>query len=65
MDIEHSTHSWTTRSLHDTSEGLVGYQGCHCGAQRIVSGPAQTFAPVAEVDHPSTFATAGTTVSSA
>ncbi|WP_196249109.1 hypothetical protein [Rhodococcoides fascians] len=45
----HTEHTWTTHSTHNTSEGLVGYQGCPCGAQRIVSVPTETFAPLAEV----------------
>ncbi|MEU3476328.1 MULTISPECIES: hypothetical protein [unclassified Rhodococcus (in: high G+C Gram-positive bacteria)] len=51
MHTEHTTHTWTTHSTHNTSEGLVGYQGCRCGAQRIVTVPTHTFAPVAEVAH--------------
>lgn len=49
MHTEHTAHAWTTHSTHHTSEGLVAYQGCSCGAQRIVSVPIESFAPVAEV----------------
>ena len=51
MHTDHTTHSWTTHSTHDTSEGLVGYQGCRCGAHRIVAVPTHSFTPVAEVGH--------------
>ncbi|MET0196828.1 MULTISPECIES: hypothetical protein [Nocardiaceae] len=29
------THTWTTESSHNTSEGTVTYQRCTCGSQRI------------------------------
>ncbi|GII66048.1 hypothetical protein Skr01_61330 [Sphaerisporangium krabiense] len=37
---DHDGHTWRTRSHHFTSEGLVRYQSCHCGAWRVLTGPA-------------------------
>lgn len=34
----HSTHTWWIESCHRTSEGLVAYQRCRCGARRVVVG---------------------------
>ncbi|MFD3509795.1 hypothetical protein [Nocardia sp. NPDC058666] len=32
----HSSHTWQIQSRHHTSEGLVAYQRCGCGARRVV-----------------------------
>lgn len=32
------THTWRIESCHRTSEGLVAYQRCRCGARRVVVG---------------------------
>nr|WP_296770119.1 hypothetical protein [Rhodococcus sp. (in: high G+C Gram-positive bacteria)] len=39
---EHS-HCWNTSSRHSTSEGIISYQHCRCGSQRITAttDPAQ------------------------
>ncbi|MFE3544348.1 hypothetical protein ACFXK0_15405 [Nocardia sp. NPDC059177] len=34
----HSTHIWRIESCHRTSEGLIAYQRCRCGARRVVAG---------------------------
>ncbi|MEV6062364.1 hypothetical protein [Nocardia asteroides] len=34
----HSSHTWWIESCHRTSEGLVAYQRCRCGARRVVAG---------------------------
>ncbi|HET9422709.1 MAG TPA: hypothetical protein VFO49_16325 [Nocardioides sp.] len=34
---QHRDHSWTTRSSHPTSDGLVTYQSCPCGRWRILT----------------------------
>ncbi|GII80080.1 hypothetical protein Sru01_50620 [Sphaerisporangium rufum] len=36
---QHDGHDWHTRSHHHTSEGLVRYQACRCGAWRVLRGP--------------------------
>ncbi|KQY31603.1 hypothetical protein ASD42_23725 [Nocardia sp. Root136] len=32
----HPAHTWQIESRHRTSEGLVAYQRCRCGARRVV-----------------------------
>lgn len=34
----HNTHTWWIESCHRTSEGLVAYQRCRCGARRVTTG---------------------------
>lgn len=34
----HTTHTWRIESCHRTSEGLIAYQRCRCGARRVVVG---------------------------
>ena len=36
---EKNGHDWQTRSRHWTSDGIVSYQSCHCGAWRLLTGP--------------------------
>ncbi|MFC4376910.1 hypothetical protein ACFO5K_22735 [Nocardia halotolerans] len=36
----HSTHTWWIESCHRTSDGLVAYQRCRCGARRVALGGA-------------------------
>lgn len=31
-------HTWTIRSRHQTSTGIVSYQFCHCGLWRVTCG---------------------------
>ncbi|MGW5318322.1 hypothetical protein [Nocardia thailandica] len=33
----HSSHTWRIESSHRTSEGLVVYQRCRCGARRVAA----------------------------
>ncbi|GAB3139568.1 hypothetical protein GCM10027290_08970 [Micromonospora sonneratiae] len=37
-------HTWTVRSRHRTSDGLMSYQSCHCGLWRVVSGAGAVIA---------------------
>jgi hypothetical protein len=39
-----SGHVWRTRSKHLTSEGLVSYQRCLCGAWRVFVTPGRELA---------------------
>ncbi|MEU4321460.1 hypothetical protein AB0H20_29230 [Nocardia fluminea] len=32
----HPAHTWQIESRHRTSEGVVAYQRCRCGARRVV-----------------------------
>ncbi|SDQ87184.1 hypothetical protein [Tsukamurella pulmonis] len=34
-EIETQPHAWVTESHHPTSEGVVVYQRCSCGARKI------------------------------
>ncbi|MDO3649729.1 hypothetical protein [Nocardia mangyaensis] len=38
----HTTHTWRIESAHRTSEGLIAYQRCRCGARRVVVGDLGT-----------------------
>ncbi|MDP0397620.1 hypothetical protein [Tsukamurella strandjordii] len=36
-EIDTQLHAWQTESHHPTSEGIVLYQRCACGARRIAT----------------------------
>lgn len=38
MYAEGHHHEWRTDSAHPTSEGMVAYESCHCGAHRVLCG---------------------------
>ncbi|MTD15872.1 hypothetical protein GIS00_18210 [Nakamurella sp. YIM 132087] len=48
----HTTHIWSTRSSHLTSDGLVRYQQCACGRQRVLLDAFDGGAPSAELARP-------------
>jgi hypothetical protein len=39
MTVQHE-HSWHTASRHPTSEGMVSYQRCGCGAWQVLVSAA-------------------------
>ncbi|NMD56050.1 MULTISPECIES: hypothetical protein [Tsukamurella] len=45
-EIERRIHAWETESHHPTSEGIVMYQRCACGARRIKLVGATAEVPV-------------------
>lgn len=45
-EIEQQLHAWETESHHPTSEGIVLYQRCACGARRITTAGAVVEVPV-------------------
>ncbi|MBB4958064.1 hypothetical protein [Micromonospora polyrhachis] len=45
-------HTWTIRSRHRTSTGIVSYQSCHCGLWRITHGTESVLAHHAGAGQP-------------
>ncbi|WP_285486127.1 hypothetical protein [Amycolatopsis taiwanensis] len=43
-------HEWITESRHFTSEGLITYERCGCGARRIVTDLVMSALTIAECD---------------
>lgn len=47
--IEKHEHRWRTESTHHTSDGLVSYQRCGCGARRVAQSRPQSIATTTAV----------------
>ncbi|MBS4100426.1 hypothetical protein [Tsukamurella paurometabola] len=47
-ETEKRIHAWETESHHPTSEGVVVYQRCACGARRIKLVGRTVEVPVSE-----------------
>ena len=45
-------HTWTVRSRHRTSTGIVSYQTCHCGLWRVTGGTGSALAHRVGADRP-------------
>lgn len=55
-EIDTQLHAWQTESHHPTSEGIVLYQRCACGARRIATVGESAEVPVS---YPETTVQAG------